>query len=177
MVAATNADLEREIEAGRFRADLFDRLRFSVIHLPPLRERREDLGPLIEYFTTELCREVASIAPRSMSPAALRCVQAYGWPGNVRELKFAVERALCVARGGRIEAGDLPPEVRGDGGAAARSGGFDAEVREKERNLLIGALKSSGGSQKDAARGLGLTYDRFRHLLRKHGLVGGQPDC
>ena len=104
-------------------------------------------------------------------------MQAYGWPGNVRELKFAVERALCVAQGGRIEVGDLPPEVRGDGGAAARGGGFDEQVREKERNLLIGALRSSKGSQKDAAGGLGLTYDRFRHLLRKHGLVGGQQGC
>lgn len=177
VVAATNADLEREIEAGRFRADLFDRLRFSVIHLPPLRERREDLRPLIEYFTTELCREVASITPRSMSPSTLRCAQTYDWPGNVRELKFAVERALCVAQGGRIEVGDLPPEVRGDGGSAAQGGGFDEEVGEKERNLLMGALRSSGGSQKDAARGLGLTYDRFRHLLRKHGLVGGPLGC
>ena len=177
VVAATNADLEREMEAGRFRADLFDRLRFSVIHLPALRERREDLLPLIEYFTTELCREVASITPRSMSPAALRCVRAYGWPGNVRELKFAVERALCVAQGGKIEVGDLPPEVRGEGGPAAQGGGFDEEVREKERNLLVGALKLSAGSQKAAARSLGLTYDRFRHLLRKHGLVGGQSSC
>ena len=173
VVAATNADLEREIDAGRFRADLYDRLRFSVIHLPALRERREDLLPLIEYFTSELCREVASIAPRSFSPAALRCAQAYGWPGNVRELKFAVERALCVGQGERIEVGDLPPEVRKEGGPAAERGGFDEQIREKEHGLLKRALEAAGGSQKAAAGDLGLSYDRFRHLLRKHGLTGG----
>ncbi len=174
VVAATNAELEQEMEAGRFRADLYDRLRFSDIHLPPLRERQEDLLPLIEYFTSELCREVASIRPRSFSPAALNCAQAYCWPGNVRELKFAVERALCVAQGERIEVEDLPPEVRGRGGPGVAAGGFDEQVREKECGLLKWALEAAGGSQRAAAESLGLTYHRYRHLLRKHGLVGSQ---
>jgi len=174
VVAATNADLEREIEEGRFRADLYDRLRFSVIHIPPLRERTEDLAPLVEYFSEQLCDEVPSVPRREFSTEARAALAAYSWPGNVRELKFAVERALCVARGEKVEAGDLPPEVVLPGAAVTETDGdrFDDQVERLERSLLAGALETAGRSQKDAAALLGLSYDRFRHLLRKYRLIG-----
>jgi len=172
VVAATNADLPEEIAAGRFRADLYDRLRFSVILLPPLRARPEDVSPLVEFFAAQLCREVPSIALKPFSPAALAALESHPWPGNVRELKFAVERALCVAQGREVEAADLPPEIQGQGVSAPGQGTFDEQLGTLEAGLLRRALDQAGGSQKQAAQGLGLTYDRFRHLLRRHHLIG-----
>jgi psp operon transcriptional activator len=174
VVAATNADLDKEIEEGRFRADLYDRLRFTEIHLPALRERSEDIRPLVEFFSRELSREVPSISHREFSSQARSALESYTWPGNVRELKFAVERALCVAREERVEVGDLPPEVRGaELGSQVNGGTFDEQMAAIEGGLLTRALSAAGNSQKEAATALGLTYDRFRHLLRKHGPTGG----
>ena len=172
VVAATNADLEEEMAQGNFREDLYDRLRFTVIQLPSLRERIEDVRPLVEYFVQQLCDEVPSITQKFFGEAALKTMEAYEWPGNVRELKFAVERALCVAGGGEVEVDDLPAEVQGQGGVIGVSGNFDAQVDGFEYGLLKRALDGGGGSQKEAAGTLGLTYDRFRHLLRKHELIG-----
>ena len=172
VVAATNADLEREIASEKFRADLYDRLRFSVLQLPPLRARPEDIRPLVAYFTQQLCDEVPAIERRPFAEGVLATLETYAWPGNVRELKFAVERALCVAQGDEVVAEDLPPEVRGGRGVALPEGGsFDEQVVRVERGLLNGALAQVGGRQKDAARQLGLTYDRFRHLLRKYQIT------
>ena len=172
VVAATNADLEGEIASGQFRADLYDRLRFSVLQLPPLRERPEDIRPLVAYFTQQLCDEVPAIERRSFAKDVLAKLETYAWPGNVRELKFAVERALCVAQGSEVVVEDLPPEVRGGRGVVLSEGGrFDEQVAHVERGLLDGALAQAGGRQKDAAQQLGLTYDRFRHLLRKYQIT------
>ena len=174
VVAATNADLDKEIEEGRFRADLYDRLRFTEIQLPALRERSGDIRPLVEFFSRELSREVPSISHREFSGEAIAAMEFYPWPGNVRELKFAVERALCVAREERVGVGDLPPEVRGgDFGNQMSGGTFDEHMAAVEGGLLSRALSAAGNSQKEAASILGLTYDRFRHLLRKHGAIGG----
>ena len=172
VVAATNADLEEEIPAGRFRADLYDRLRFSIIHLPPLRERREDIRSLAEYFTDQICAEVPSISRRDFSNEALAVMDAYAWPGNVRELKFAVERALCVGDRTEIEVGDLPSELLADRKVEGELGSFDEQTRSLETGLLQGALVRAGNNQKEAAKALDLSYDRFRHLMRKHGLIG-----
>ena len=174
VVAATNTDLKQEIEAGRFRIDLYDRLRFSEIQLPPLRERPEDIRPLIEFFVQKMSEEVPSIPARPFAEGALVALEAYAWPGNVRELKFAVERALCVARGDAVEVGDLPAEVTGESAAGNLpvGGTFDEQMVAFECSVLEGTLRGAGNSQKDAAAELDLTYDRFRHLLRKHGLTG-----
>jgi len=173
VVAATNADLEREIKEGRFRADLYDRLRFSVMQLPTLRERLEDIQPLVDYFTGQICDEVPSIKRRIFSPSALATLENYSWPGNVRELKFAVERALCVARDDEVDIVDLPHEMRGDGRISLPdSGDFDEQIDGVARGLLMRALAQTQNSQKEAAEQLGLSYDRFRHLLRKHEIIG-----
>ena len=172
VVAATNADLGREIEAGNFRADLYDRLRFSVIQLPPLRERLEDVGPLAAYFAEQICTEVPSIRLRAFGEDALQAMETYSWPGNVRELKYAVERALCVAAEDLIALEDLPPEVQERKIPAVEKGDFDVQIRGWECGLLKRALDQTDNSQKEAAKSLGLSYDRFRHLLRKHGFIG-----
>jgi len=128
--------------------------------------------PLVEYFSQQLCDEVPSIIKRPFGDAAQRALATYPWPGNVRELKFAVERALCVAQGDWVEPGDLPPEVvGGEGVPAPVEGDFDGQVNGFELGLLKRAMDGVGGSQKEAAKALGLSYDRFRHLLRKHGLI------
>ena len=100
-------------------------------------------------------------------------LQSYSWPGNVRELKFAVERALCVARDDEVDIVDLPHEVRGDGRISLPdSGDFDEQIDGVARGLLMRALEQTQNSQKEAAEQLGLSYDRFRHLLRKHEIIG-----
>jgi DNA-binding NtrC family response regulator len=113
LVAATNRDLRAEVEAGRFRKDLFFRIHGVRVVIPPLRERPEDVPLLVEHFARALP------AAKSFSAGALQAMQAYDWPGNVRELHFAVERAGLLAEGGVIEASDLPPEIHERGGRAS----------------------------------------------------------
>jgi DNA-binding NtrC family response regulator len=105
LVAATNRDLAQEVAEGRFRKDLYYRVRGVRVVVPPLRERREDIPLLLELFSQGLAEG------RRLSPAALEVLTRYAWPGNVRELRFAVERAALLADGEWIEPGDLPPEV------------------------------------------------------------------
>lgn len=171
VIAATNADLEKEIAAARFRADLYDRLRFSVVHLPPLRDRLEDVKPLIEFFAHQMHEEVASIPVRPFSSEAVEVMERYPWPGNVRELKFAVERALCMASAERVKKDDLPAEIWADKSLEYSGGAFDDKVQRFERDLLQKAWDKTGGHQKEAAQSIGLSYDRFRHLLRKHEML------
>ena len=174
IIAATNADLEREIAEGRFRQDLYDRLRFEVFRVPPLRERREDVQPLSEHFAAQIVQEVPGLKVKPFSDTALHLMMAYHWPGNVRELKFAVERAACTASGDAIEAADLPPEVAQ--GEIAREGeGFEAQTKAFELGLIRGALNSAGWNQREAARQLELSYDQFRHLYKKYRLDQERP--
>ena len=176
VIAATNADLETEIAAGRFRQDLYDRLRFEVLRLPPLRERREDIPPLADYFVAQIVNEVPGLQKRDFSDAAMEHLMAYRWPGNVRELKFAVERAACVARGSAIEPGDLPPEVAQHAPASpGLDNGFEAQVRSFELGLLRRILSEVSWNQREAAEQLELSYDQFRHLYRKYKLNREKP--
>ncbi len=174
IIAATNADLEREIGEGRFRQDLYDRLRFEIIRIPPLRERREDIQPLAGFFVEQIVREVPGLESRPFSDSAVRLLLGYAWPGNVRELKFAVERAACMAAGSSIEPRDLPPEIS-SGASAAPGDGFDAQVRAFELGLLRDALRRANWNQRKAAGSLSLSYDQFRHFYRKYRLDREKP--
>lgn len=176
VITATNADLETEIAEGRFRQDLYDRLRFEVLRIPPLRERREDIPPLAHYFLAQIVEEVPGLQKREFSDSAMEHLMAYRWPGNVRELKFAVERAACVARGTAIEPGDLPPEVAQHAPASVgMDSGFEAQVRSFELGLLRRVLHDVSWSQREAADQLKLSYDQFRHLYRKYKLNREKP--
>ncbi len=176
VIAATNTDLETEIAEGRFRQDLYDRLRFEVLHMPPLRQRREDIPALADYFVEQMVREVPGLQKRNFSDSAMERLLTYRWPGNVRELKFAAERAACVARGPAIEPGDLPPEVSQQAPLSAGSGdGFDAQVRAFELNLLRRVLSEVSWNQREAAKQLKLSYDQLRHLYRKYKLNAEKP--
>jgi DNA-binding NtrC family response regulator len=165
VVAATNSDLRAEVAAGRFREDLLFRLNTIVIKLPPLRERREDIPVLAQHF---LRRHAA----RYKKPAggfdaeALRVLLAHSWPGNVRELDHAVERAVLLAAGPVITAGDFA--LGADGGPAPRL--EDLTLEEVERVLIVKALERCGGNVSQAAGRLGLSRSALYRRLQHFGL-------
>jgi DNA-binding NtrC family response regulator len=175
VVSATNADMRKRIEAGRFRADLYDRLAFETIELPPLRARKADLAELARHFLVRFAEE-AHTRPRQVSPGAAAALSSYDYPGNVRELKHIVERAAfrCDADQLTREAVEaaLPIAAPAPSEAAQvpASGRFEERVEAYEKALLVKALQDHHYSQKDAAAQLGLTYDQFRHMYRKYGL-------
>jgi DNA-binding NtrC family response regulator len=167
VIAATNADLAALIERGDFMADLYDRLRFAEIVLPPLRERREDVPLLIDHFIARLKEELPDVGAARFTEAAVKELASYCWPGNVRELKNVIERLYVSDRDREIQASELPLEVTT---TEPIQGTFAQKVRAFEKALLANALKDTGGNQRTAAEKLGMTYDQFRHYYRKYAL-------
>jgi DNA-binding NtrC family response regulator len=166
VLAATNTELRAEVAAGKFREDLLFRLNTIVIRLPPLRERREDVPLLAQHF---LRRHAARYRKPStgFEPEALRVLLAHGWPGNVRELDHAVERAVLLAPGALITAGDLA--LGADGGGAAPKL-EDLTLEEVERVLIVKALERCGGNVSQAAARLGLSRSALYRRLQHFGL-------
>ena len=177
LIAATNRDLEAGVAAGSFREDLLFRLRVVTIHLPPLRERREDIPRLavefLRHFSEIHGREVAEL-----TDAARGALAAYAWPGNVRELRNAVERAVVLASSDRLDVGDLPPEVSGRPAEATAAPAAEvpfAEAREEAvrgfaKSYLEAALKRHGGNISEAARSLGLHRQSLQRTLKRLGI-------
>ncbi len=175
IMAATNRDLAAEVAAGRFRADLFYRLRVIPIALPPLRERREDILPLVKHFVAHFDREFGKKV-REITPEAEALLTAYRWPGNVRELRNVIERAVLLADGTTIGSRELPLEVTAPvagAGAAAAAGLPDGGVKldEMEWRLLVEALERTHGNQSHAAALLGLSRHQVRTRMKRHGLL------
>jgi len=164
LVSATNADLRGEVAVGRFREDLLFRIDTVEIHLPPLRERREDIPLLGAHF---LERHAARYGKRlaGFEPEALEALLAHPWPGNVRELDHAVERAVLLAVGDHVRAADLGLKP-GEGGIALDHLTLD----EAERELIRRALKRYEGNVSEAARALGLSRSAFYRRLERHRL-------
>ena len=178
IVAATNADMKKRVAEGRFRADLYDRLAFEVIELPPLRERKGDVAELAGHFLRRFAEE-AHLPRRELGPEAVEALCAYDFPGNVRELKHVVERAAYRCEGARIDRAAIEAALPARSAAACPPaddgvGTFEERVAAFERSLLLGSLRACRYSQKDAAGRLGLTYDQFRHMYRKYGLKEGE---
>jgi len=167
LIAATNADLTSLIKQGDFMPDLYDRLRFAEIVLPPLRKRRQDIPRLIDHFVAQLHAELPDLGAAEFTEAAVRDLVAYHWPGNVRELKNVIERLYVSDRDRTIHASELPLEVTS---TEPIRGSFDQQVRAFEKALLLNALKDADGNQRAAARQLGMSYDQFRHYYRKYRL-------
>jgi two-component system, NtrC family, response regulator len=180
VIAATNLDLKQAMALGRFRPDLYDRLAFEVIQLPPLKDRLEDVPVLAAYFLARFRQEVTGMTVKDISPEAFDRLAQYDYPGNIRELKNVVERAVYMAAGDRLGAADidaaLPPEAQLP--PAATSGGFVDDparplidrVEAFEAWLCKDALERTRFRQKEAAAQLGLTYDQFRQRYKKYGL-------
>ena len=164
IVSATNADIPAEVAAGRFREDLLFRLNTIEIHLPPLRERHDDIGPLAAHFLARYAGRYRKPLA-GFEPEALSALEVHGWPGNVRELDHTIERAVLLAQGSRIRMADLG--LRG-GGAARRL--EDLPLEEVERVLIRKALERHGGNVSTAAKALGLSRSALYRRLQHHGL-------
>lgn len=166
LISATNADLRAEVAAGRFRQDLLFRLNTIEIHVPPLRERREDV-PL---FTQHFLRQHAQRYRKRLAgfaPAALQALLEHGWPGNVRELDHAVERAVLMARAAEVQAGDLGLRPAGaDAGAPIE----EMSLEDVERLLIQKALARHDGNVSRAAAALGLSRSALYRRLQRYGL-------
>ena len=190
VVAASNVDLERAVEQGSFRRDLFYRLSVFPVRLPPLRERREDIHPLVIHFLEHYKQKTGRFIP-GISREALRALQDYDWPGNVRELENAVERAVIVASGRQIELDDLPEAIsraalaeragtRVERRRAASEGRrltleiqVPATVEEIERRAIEATLDYTGGDKTRAARALGIGRKTlYRKLQQYQGAAG-----
>src|SRR5271165_4824568 len=182
VIAATNKDLEKAIAAGEFREDLFYRLSVIPIHVPPLRERRDDIPLLARHFL-ERFRKQMEKPIESISPQAMIRLEAYDWPGNVRELENTIERAVALESGPEISIGVLPDRMTGLGGTAMAAGGqlestafppegvdFERVLAETEKRYLQAALERSEGVRTRAAELLKISYRSFRHYAKKHEL-------
>lgn len=177
LIAATNRDLEKEVAAGRFRADLFYRLNLFPIMLPSLRERREDILPLAEHFLVRYARKLEKPA-RRFSPQATALLQTHDWPGNVRELENAIERAAVVADGQTVEHYHLPPVLQTARATStsldgAPNGNLSAStlaeaVATYERTLICDALRTTRGKRAQAAKLLGLSERLLAYKIKKH---------
>ena len=170
VIAATNADLEADVDAGRFRRDLYYRLNVFPIPLPPLRERTEDIPVLAEAFLRPACRRARRAVP-SISPEAMALLQAYPFPGNVRELENEIERAVALAEDGRpIGPEHLSDRMRADGMRAARGmsrPGTLAEAIEQLKQRMIEDALRDCGSKTRAAERLGLSRQSFQQMVKR----------
>jgi len=178
VVAATNRDLEEEIQKGTFREDLYYRLNVVTIFLPPLRERKEDLPPLIEHFLKKYSRENQK-SMLSLSKEARDLLLNYNYPGNIRELENIVERAVVLSRGDTIMTEDLPLNLR-EGKVedlmkeAGKRRSLPETLEEIERLRITQALESSHGVQTKAAEELGISERVLRYKMKKYGI--GEKD-
>ena len=182
VIAATNRDLEKAIASGEFREDLFYRLSVIPLHLPSLRERREDIPLLARHFL-ESFRKSMDKPIEAISPQAMSRLETYDWPGNVRELENTIERAVALESGAEISTTVLPDRISGASIAAVSLPGgpaafvfpaegidFDGVMVETEKLYLRAALDKADGVRTHAAELLKISYRSFRHLAKKHEL-------
>jgi two-component system NtrC family response regulator len=178
VVAATNKDLQLEVEADRFREDLYYRLNVVHIILPPLRERREDIPLLLAHFTEKAAAD-NNLPRKTFSPEALELLSGYEWPGNIRQLENLVERCMVMASGDTVTVDDLPPEVKDE--EAHLKNALDllpaelnlAETLDRlEAALIRRALARTDFVQVKAAERLGISKSLLQYKLRKYGITG-----
>ncbi|ELR67503.1 Psp operon transcriptional activator [Photobacterium marinum] len=190
LICATNENLPQLAEERKFRADLLDRLAFDIIHLPPLRERREDIMPLAEYYAVRMCRELGFTYFAGFTSEAEKELMAYHWPGNIRELKNVIERSV-FRHGEENEPVDhiiidpfrapwhdnpAPSEAGEEPSPSSPEIQFPIDFRqwqqEQEIDVINKAMNEAKFNQRKAAELLGLSYHQLRGLLRKYQLVG-----
>jgi transcriptional regulator with GAF, ATPase, and Fis domain len=187
VLAATNADLAARVTQGSFREDLFYRINVIPIPLPPLRERREDIPVLAEFFLGRIAEEMGK-SMVGFTPDAMRILEAHAWPGNVRELENAVQRAVTLATRDLVDIEALPVEIAGEGVRPPGHpvGATPAEEDEErilpegtnvdqyldhiKASLMIRALEESNHVQVEAARRLGMTFRSFRYFVKQFNL-------
>jgi len=171
VIAATNGDLDADVEAGRFRRDLFFRLNVVRIVVPPLRDRQEDIPLLAATFAADIAKRLGREAP-GIDDATHAQLAAYSWPGNVRELRNVIERALILNPGDALILPDLPSaqgQEAGTGGTGDLS--LRAALSRREKEAVVEALQRAGGVRGEAARLLGIDPRNLAYYLRKHGIA------
>jgi DNA-binding NtrC family response regulator len=173
IIATTNRDLAHGVAGGTFRQDLYYRLKVVELQVPALRERRDDILPLARLLLTEAAsrmkRKVIGLAP-SAADQLLR----YEWPGNVRELENAMERAVALARGSRVQLEDLPEEVRQAFPTPVATKGKVRRLDEIEKEYIVAALELNEGNQTRTAKALGIGTATLYRKLKSYGLIDGR---
>jgi DNA-binding NtrC family response regulator len=173
LIAATNRDLEKVVADGRFREDLYYRLKVVTLRIPPLRERPSDVPPLLEHFLAEFCAEHGRPL-LALAPEALELLTRYAWPGNVRELKNVMESVVVFHQGGEIGVGDLPVEVRDSSNLSAAGAPVQSVVGEPrtmaviERQAILETLGRTGGHRARAADILGIGLRTLQRKLKEY---------
>ena len=179
IMAATNKNLLLEVQEGRFREDLFYRLNVITLSIPPLRERKSDIPFLAEFFLEEAAKR-SSQEKKSLSRGAMDCLLSYSWPGNVRELENAIERASLLSNRSVIQSEDLPIMANSSYPAPdsqenttqwpVKHASLNETLEAIEKELIVQALKKSGGVQIEAAKLLGLNHKNLWHKIKKHNI-------
>ena len=165
VIAATNKNLHEAVKAGLFRLDLYYRLNVVSVVMPPLRERREDIPMLVEYFLGKYSKK-CKIRPKRISPEAMACLVNYDWPGNVRELENAIERALVLCLTQVIQPEDLPESILERDVPGIASAKYHAAVKQAKKQLILAALQEAEGNYTEAARLLGVHPNYLHRLIR-----------
>jgi DNA-binding NtrC family response regulator len=175
VLAATNRDLAHGVSEGAFRQDLYYRLKVVELHVPPLRDRRADILPLARVLLADaavrMARKISGLTP-SAADQLLR----YEWPGNVRELENAMERAVALARGSRVDLDDLPEEIRQAFPKPVVKGGAVQPLSEVEKEYILAVLQLNGGNQTRTAEQLRIGSATLYRKLKKYGLIGQTPN-
>ncbi|HTH70536.1 MAG TPA: sigma-54 dependent transcriptional regulator [Candidatus Saccharimonadales bacterium] len=183
IIVATNKDLQKQVEQNKFRDDLYYRLNVINIHMPPLRDRKEDIPSLVEHFLAKH-RYSATAQPAAISEEAIRRLMEYNWPGNVRELENVIERAVVLSRGQIITSRELPfgdhdaaegEEGEGEADAKGDSSFFKKSVAQFEKDLIMKALRDANGNRSKAAEMLGIYRRLLYAKIKEYGLEGYPP--
>jgi two-component system response regulator AtoC len=185
VVAASNRDLERAVREGHFRQDLYYRLAVISIYIPPLRERKEDILPLVDYFIEDYNRKFRK-SVRGITEETRRLLLAYDWPGNVRELRNAIERAMILEEDPMLRPSYLPFAASSPAAGESLPGGRrlpaltipegGTSLEEIERSMVVLALEQAGSNQTQAARLLDISRDALRYKMKKFGLIHGDGE-
>jgi transcriptional regulator with PAS, ATPase and Fis domain len=166
LIAATNKNLEEAVKAGLFRLDLYYRLNVVTLIMPPLRERREDIPTLADYFVRKYSAK-CNVRTKKIAPEAMQCMVNYDWPGNVRELENVVERALVLIASDTIQPEDLPESVlEKDPPPAIAAAPYHATIKETKKQLILNALCDCKGNYTEAAHRLGVHPNYLHRLIR-----------
>ncbi|MBP7791746.1 MAG: sigma-54-dependent Fis family transcriptional regulator [Candidatus Goldbacteria bacterium] len=167
LIVATNRDIEREVSEGRFRQDLYYRFNVVQINMPPLRERKEDIPALVDYFMNKYS-DLAKFRIKGFSKEAIEKLSCYDFPGNVRELENIIQRILVTARNEIIKETDIPYEITGFSGDDLKKTGIVKKVNEYEKNVIINALNQAGGNKGRAADILKITKPTLAAKMKKY---------
>ena len=169
LICATNRNLAELVQEGKFREDLYYRLNVVQMHLPPLRERRDDIPLLAQHFL-EASAEQFHKKVKRFSRSAMQALEDHAWPGNVRELHNAIQRAVVLAEGPAIEPHQLPVAVRGACEAQPLNGSYEKEVRDFKRRLILRTLRECGWRKAESARSLGVARGYLHRLINQLGI-------